>query len=118
VVQKMAGLQGLCKVCGLSDQCVLGYICGDRVERKSHISKHFPPQENAQDSSIDNLQSNMVSPAVEVNGSSGTNYIPVPPPLGWCLVRDEDSGEPCYVNIATGVKVCCKSLGVADCWKW
>jgi len=54
----------------------------------------------------------MSHPAVEVNG---THDIPVP--VGWCVAHDEDSGEVCYVNIATGVRVCYKSLHVADCWK-
>jgi len=45
----------------------------------------------------------MSHPAVEVNG---THDIPIP--FGWREEQDEDSGEVCYVHIATGVKVCCK----------
>lgn len=72
-------------------------------------------QENADVDSVENLWSGTSSPLVEVNGSSGTAYIPVPP--GWCEVYDEDSGQPCYVNNATGVKVSYESLQVADSWK-
>jgi hypothetical protein len=96
-------------------QYILRYIYRYRVKRESHVSDFFF-QESAEGGSIENLQSDTSSPAEEVNGSSGTNYIPVP--RGWCTVYDEDSGELCYINIATGVKVCCKSSHVTDCWKW
>jgi hypothetical protein len=69
-------------------------------------------QENAEDGSVENLRSDTSSPLVEVNGSSGTEYIPVPP--GWCEVYDEDSGQLCYVNNATGAKVSYKPFQVAD----
>lgn len=55
----------------------------------------------------------MSLPAEEVNGAPD-----IPVPVGWREAYDEVSGELCYVNIASGVKVCCKSLRVADCWIW
>jgi hypothetical protein len=67
-----------------------------------------------EDGSVENLRSDTSSPLVE-DGSSGTEYIPVPP--GWREMYDEDSGQPCYVNNATGAKVSCKPLQVAGSWK-
>ena len=39
--------------------------------------------------------------AEEVNGAHD-----IPIPVGWREAYDDVSGEVCYVNIATGVKVC------------
>jgi hypothetical protein len=112
----MAVQQGLCELCGSWPECVMWPACskvyfGYRVKHESHIGETFF-KENAQDGSIENLQTDTSSPA----GVNGTDDIPVPP--GWRQAYDEVSGESCYVNIAKGVKVCCKSLYGADCWKW
>lgn len=96
----------------LHGQHILRYILDTRLSMKV-ILVNFFFKENAQDGSIENLQTDTSHPAVEVNQ---THDIPVP--VGWCEVCDEVSGELCYVNTATGVKVGCKSLHVADCWKW
>ena len=101
---------GLSVLCG---QRILRYILDRGLSMKVILVNFFFFKENAQDGSIENLQIDTSHPAVEVNQ---THDIPVP--VGWCETYDEVSGELCYVNIATGVKVCCKSLHVADCWKW
>lgn len=87
------------------------FVCGFLVkcDSISSLSNSFF-QETVEDGSVENLRSDTSSPLVEVNGSSGTTYIPVPP--GWSEAYDEDSFQVCYINNATGVKVSYKPLQV------
>jgi hypothetical protein len=84
------------------------------VVKSSRCNSCFSLQDNAEDGSVENLRSDTSSPLVE-DGSSGAEYIPIPP--GWRETCDEDSGQPCYVYNATGAKVSCKPLQVAGSWK-
>ncbi|PNF43625.1 hypothetical protein B7P43_G03103 [Cryptotermes secundus] len=78
------------------------YNCKTHDKSWKPPRRHHQSHESAEIGSVENLRSDTSSPLVEVNGSSGTAYIPVPP--GWCEVYDEDSGQLCYVNNTTGVK--------------
>jgi hypothetical protein len=89
----------------LHGQHILRYILDTGLSMKVTLVNFF--KENSQDGSIENLQTDTSHSAVEVNG---TYDIPVPD--GWHVARDEDSDELYYVSIATGAKVCCKSLHV------
>jgi len=113
-MRKMDGQQGLCELCGswpvLRGRHILRYILDTGLSMKVTLVIFFL-KEDSQDGSIENLQTDTSHPAVEVDQ---THDIPVP--AGWREAYDEVSGELCYVNIATGVKVCCKSFHVADCW--
>jgi len=101
----MDGQKGLCELCGSWPECVMWpayskVYFGYRVKHESHISEIFF-KENTQDGSIENLQTDTSLPAEEVNGAHD-----IPIPVGWREAYDDVSGEVCYVNIATGVKVC------------
>ncbi|XP_021938903.1 rho GTPase-activating protein 12-like isoform X4 [Zootermopsis nevadensis] len=79
-----------------------GDPCSSVKLQRKLVSLSRKSRETVEDGSVENLRSDTSSPLVEVNGSSGTTYIPVPP--GWSEAYDEDSFQVCYINNATGVK--------------